>query len=652
MSADLFGHHRELLEARAIAPGVIQARGYTSTVMPAWLREQRFSRQVSELVPGLVIPVRDVLGDLRYCQYRPDKPRVLDGKPVKYETPPRTRIVLDVPPQVRGKLADPGSPLWITEGPLKADAGVSAGLTCIATFGVWGWRGTNSRGGKTALPDWDDIALSGRQVYLVPDSDVATNPKVAAAVARLGTLLDGRGADVRYVVLSPAGDGAKVGLDDWLARHGPDIGGLYLLADDSPPRTRAAPGSPPAKPTVPPPDDPAKLLHELHEWLASYVAFPSAHAAVAVTLWIAHTHLAGCFDSTGRLVLLSPEPECGKTRVLELAELTGAGAEFLNDASAAYLFRRIGTPDLGPVTLLLDEADAIWKRKGDENAEAVRSILNAGHRKGATVGRAENHGATLTRFPVYAPAALAAKGDPLPDTIMSRAIVIHMRRRAPDQPVRRYRARITRPEGEQLAGQLAAWAGSAAGKVGDPWPGLPEGVDDRPADVWEPLIMVADLAGGDWPGLAREACVALVKGTRDDAQTTGTRLLADLRTVFGDDEALWTETTLSRLHKLDEAPWGDWYGRPLAARDLAKLLRPYGIKSCQVRKGDANRHGYRRADFEDTWARYLRSPTATSATSATPLARHVADVADVADPLRDDDPPPLWDDDDQPPDDW
>jgi hypothetical protein len=222
---------------------------------------------------------------------------------------------------------------------------------------------------------------------------------------------------------------------------------------------------------------------------------------------------------------------------------------------------------------------------------------------------------------------------------VSGAIVIHMRRRAPDQQVRRYRARATRPEGEALAAQLAAWAGSVAGKVGDPWPELPEGVDDRPADVWEPLIMVADLAGGDWPGRAREACTAFVKGARGDEQTTGTRLLADLRTVLGDSEALWTQTILTRLHALDEAPWGDWYGHPLNPRDLGKLLRPYEIKSCQVRSGDANRHGYRRADFEDTWARYLPpSPSATTATTATPLARHVADVADVADTLPGCDP--------------
>ena len=84
------------------------------------------------------------------------------------------------------------------------------------------------------------------------------------------------------------------------------------------------------------------------------------------------------------------EKQCGKSRVLELLELLCAGAETLSDASAAYLYRRIAA---GQVTILLDEADAIWKRgKSDETAEALRSIVNAGHRKSATVGRVEMTG--------------------------------------------------------------------------------------------------------------------------------------------------------------------------------------------------------------------------------------------------------------------
>jgi hypothetical protein len=176
-------------------------------------------------------------------------------------------------------------------------------------------------------------------------------------------------------------------------------------------------------------------------------------------------------------------------------------------------------------------------------------------------------------------------------------------------------------------------------------------VADRPADVWEPLLMVADLAGGGWPHRARRACTEFVEGTRDDTQTIGTRLLADLKAVWplaggsgtGGTSGtvlastvphvppvphIGTEDLLRRLHALDESPWGDWYGHQLTARDLAKLLRPYGVKSAKVRIGELSVRGYRAADLHDAWKRY--GVSATSATSETPLASTVADVAPVA----------------------
>lgn len=234
---------------------------------------------------------------------------------------------------------------------------------------------------------------------------------------------------------------------------------------------------------------------------------------------------------------------------------------------------------------------------------------------------------------MYGPAAIAGIGN-LPETIMDRAVIVRMRRRAPDEQVRDFRERVTRPEGEALRGQLVAWAEAVAERVGNPWPDMPEGVTDRAADVWEPLLMVADLAGGDWPKLAQEACTAFVTGARDDTESVGTRLLADLRQVFGDAPVMSTEAILRALHGQEEAPWGDWYGKPLDARGLAKLLKPYQVKATQVRIGDATPRGYRRTDLHTAWRSYLLE-TATSKTSATPLASDVLDVADVVHPPAD-----------------
>lgn len=628
--AAIFPQHAAQLAGSAIGEDVAAERGYVSVDTKRRLDSAGF-KHYQQRTPGLLIPVHDTSGAVALWQYRPDSPRANgSGKPVKYETPGGSRMVLDVPPRIRGQLGDPKVPLWVTEGVKKADAAVSAGLCCVALLGVWNWKGTNTLGGRTALPEFHDIAWNdGRRVYVAYDSDVMTNPNVHTALADIGDYLTDKGADVRYVYLPADGD-AKVGLDDYLAAGG-SIDALITSATPQPREAiRHVPAAEPqpVQAPVPVPADPAALLDEVHEFLCAYVVFPSAAAAAAVTLWAAHTHLVGRFESTPRLALLSPEKQCGKSRVLELLELVCAGAETLSDASPAYLYRRIGA---GEVTILLDEADAIWKRgKSDETAEALRSIVNAGHRRSATVGRVEMIGqrAELTRFRCYAPAAIAGIGN-LPDTIMDRAVIVRMRRRAPGERIRDYRERTTRPEGDALRGQLAAWTASAAGRVGEPWPDMPAGVADRAYDVWEPLVMVADLAGGDWPKLAREACTAFVAGARDDTASLGTRLLADLRDVFGDAPQLFTQTILDRLHKLGESPWADYsYGKPFTARDLADMLKEHQVKSHQLRIGEDSRKGYRRADLEDPWARYLPSrDSETSETSETPLASNVSAVS-------------------------
>ena len=118
------------------------------------------------------MPLYDATGAVRSYQIRPDEPRIVDGKAVKYESPRATAPVLDIHPARRHLLDDPSVPLFITEGVKKADAATSRGLCCLALAGVYGWRGQNGQGGLTALPDWESIALKGRKVYLVFDSDI------------------------------------------------------------------------------------------------------------------------------------------------------------------------------------------------------------------------------------------------------------------------------------------------------------------------------------------------------------------------------------------------------------------------------------------------------------------------------------------------
>src|SRR5215213_5468702 len=186
-------HHKKmLLEESGINPEVVEARGYRTIEKKVELKTLGFSDSQCN-TPGLLIPVYSPTGEIATYQFRPDQPRIgKNGKSVKYETPSGTRMVLDVHPFAREKLGDPSVPLFITEGIKKGDALVSQDLCAIALVGVWNWRGTNEYGGKTALPEWEHVALNDRQVYIVFDSDVMLKPQVYAALARLKPFLEGR----------------------------------------------------------------------------------------------------------------------------------------------------------------------------------------------------------------------------------------------------------------------------------------------------------------------------------------------------------------------------------------------------------------------------------------------------------------------------
>jgi hypothetical protein len=361
----------------------------------------------------------------------------------------------------------------------------------------------------------------------------------------------------------------------------------------------------------------AQVLDQVYEFTGRFVAYPSEHAHVAHALWIAHTHLMDAWESTPRLAFLSPEPASGKTRGLEATELLVPNPVEAVNVTAAYLFRKVDD-DAGRPTILYDEIDTVFGPKAKENEE-IRGLLNAGHRRGAVAGRCVVVGKVVKteEIPAYCAVALAGLGG-LPDTILTRSVVLRMRRRAPGEYVEPFRRRVHVAAGHAIRTTLAGWATTVEAKLGKPWPTMPEGIEDRDADLWEPLLAVADAAGGHWCELARVAAVALVADSKASTPSLNVRLLADLRVVFRDDDALPTGTILERLCKLDEAPWGELVGgKPLNPRGLAQRLRQYGVASGNVRVGAQVLKGYERADLADAWNRYLREPHPESATSAT-----------------------------------
>ena len=380
-------------------------------------------------------------------------------------------------------------------------------------------------------------------------------------------------------------------------------------------------------------DEGATILDDAFAYLNRFVSYPSEHTSVAHVLWCAHTHLIEAFESTGRLAFLSPEPESGKTRALEASEPLVARPISTVNASAAYLFRKAGD-DAGSPTVLFDEIDTIFGAKAKEH-EDIRGFINAGHRRGATYGRCVVHGNTVMteEVPVYSAVAMAGLGW-LPDTLLSRSIIIRMRRRLKTETIEPFRQRIHVREGQAIGRRLSLWAKSVLKDAEAARPEMPAGVEDRQADAWEPLLVVADLVGGEWPQKAREAAVALVTVARETPVSLNLRLLEDLRTVFlnrlvaieqAQPHGLSTKTILDDLCALEDSPWQTINkGERLSPDQLSRRLRDYSVKRTNLRLTPGVREqtkGYPIAPLADAWRRYLSLIPCDAVPPVTPVTK-------------------------------
>ncbi len=249
---DLSAPHLVMLRTESgLSDEVIAARGYRTITNVKELAALNFAPSQCR-VPGLLLPLHTTDGGNGLYVYRPDIPRVRQDKHkrnpdgtfkqhvIKYEIPQGAGVRVDCPPVCRPMLADPKIPLWITEGQKKADALASQGQCAIDLLGVWNFKGKNEHGSTTFLADFDYIALEGREVRIVFDSDVMVKPEVRKALDRLTEHLQRKKAHVSVVYLPSAPGSGKVGVDDWLA-DGHNIEELESLIEAPRPAPQAAP---------------------------------------------------------------------------------------------------------------------------------------------------------------------------------------------------------------------------------------------------------------------------------------------------------------------------------------------------------------------------------------------------------------------------
>lgn len=345
------------------------------------------------------------------------------------------------------------------------------------------------------------------------------------------------------------------------------------------------------------PVDGPSVLAQIADAFCRYVVLP-AGAADALALWCAHVHCFISFLCSPRLNIQSPEKGCGKTTLRDVVALFVPRAVLSENMTTAVLFRVIAAR---APTILADECDA-WL----PNNEELRGLLNAGHRRGATVYRCEGDKNEVRAFPAYAPAVLCGIGA-LPGTLHDRSIVIRLERAKLGELREPYDSRGTKNE-QDLCRKLARWIADHSMQLETVDPELPDGVYNRLADNWRPLFAIAQVAGGDWPQRAAAAFTNLTSKGDMDAEGIGTMLLADIRDILARTEGdrLPIADMAAELGKMEDRPWPDFgRGKPITTVKLSRMLKRFGIVSSTMRDGVETFKGYDRGSFTEVFARYL-----------------------------------------------
>jgi hypothetical protein len=365
-----------------------------------------------------------------------------------------------------------------------------------------------------------------------------------------------------------------------------------------------------------PRSDGSLLLDELVGQLKRHVILP-AHAAEALALWILHTYAFDLRDISTYLGIESPEKGCGKTTLLRLLGKLVRKPVSTANVSPAALFRVI--EELQP-TLLIDEGDTFLR-----NNDELRGILNAGYTpdtafvlRASSEAKVAAYGAMargsngdigpnasilqrsttpvrngFRHFSTWCPKAIAMIGR-LPETLADRCIIIRMQKKSTDQKCERLRDLDV----ADLPARCAEFARRHADAIAKARPCIPSQLGDRTAVIWEPLLVLADLAGADWPELARGAAVGLTAAAKE--QNPMAALLLDVQKIFStaNMDRLFTRDLVKALDQLPDRPWRD-LGRSRRVTDLwlSSRLRPCGVLPRTIRVNGVQGRGYCREDF-------------------------------------------------------
>jgi putative DNA primase/helicase len=379
----------------------------------------------------------------------------------------------------------------------------------------------------------------------------------------------------------------------------------------------------------------ATLLNDLWYLINRFVVLPDM-AAETLALWIVHTYAFTLRHVSTYIGVVSPEKRCGKTTLLELLGFLANRSLTAANISPSALFRVI--QETQP-TLLIDEADTFLQGRDE-----LAGILNAGYRKGNSYvlrvaeGKARKkdkdapnpefgqwspssmqdpsidqstvcspafrRSSDFAQYSCWCPKVMAAIGR-LPDTLADRCIIITMQRKMPGEKCERLR----HLDATEYRKRCAEFVHQHSDAIAKAQPEIPSSLNDRAADIWEPLLAIADLAGGEWPQLARQAALKL--SAYDDELTLIGYFLKDIRTLMlnGNVDRILSRDIIRVLNPRHDRPWEDLRrGREINEWWLGHKISELGIRSRAIRSGETVAKGYMFTDIDAAFRRYVPNP--------------------------------------------
>lgn len=377
-------------------------------------------------------------------------------------------------------------------------------------------------------------------------------------------------------------------------------------------RPKSAMESPPKSDAEKPWDSPvdgAALLDEISGSYRRFIVLPP-YAADAIAVYTLNTYVAAeCFHYCAIVLVVAPEHECGKGRVLDVAQALCRNTFRTANTSAAVLYRLVGSCE-GHTTLLVDEIDS----QAQEQRENISNVLKSGFEKAGKSHRLEKDGdkMKLVEFSTYCPKICAGISiESFDRATISRSITIRMKKKTRAEKVDKFR----RFDGTEIRRKCLRWATDnvellrSMPQVQFP----PELCSDRQEDIWEPLIWVAQACGKEWEDRAWKSCAGLTGNNAPATETTKHllfRLCCEYVEKRRNCEHVPSQELVDYLNGLEDADFKDWRkGKGISQSKLAAFLNDYEIHPGPFKCDGKSLRGYNRASFQDASARYLRQYT-------------------------------------------